>query len=277
MIQLITDSTADLGRELTTKYKVNVVPLPVTLNGREYRDGVDITTVELFEQVGITSRLPQTAAPSVGDFLRVFLLAQESLYIGISSQLSATHQNACLAAKECLPRDVRVIDSLNLSTGIGLLVLKAAEMRDRGCPIEEIEQAVRASIPKVRTSFVVETLEYLWKGGRCSAVEALIGSMLKIRPVIEVRPDGSLGVKDRVRGSRKKALSLILDEFESRLPDVDLSRVFVTHTGCQEDAQKVRQEIIRIAAPQEVLITEAGAIIASHCGPETIGLLYLLK
>jgi DegV family protein with EDD domain len=170
-----------------------------------------------------------------------------------------------------------VIDSLNLSTGIGLLVLKAAELQQQECSADEIQQQILASIPKVRTSFVVETMEYLYKGGRCTAIQALMGSMLKIRPIIEVHSDGTLGVKAKARGTRAKALQMLLDDLESHLPGLDRHRLFVTHSGCQADAEYLAQEIRRIVSPDEVRITLAGSVISSHCGPDTIGILYLMQ
>jgi DegV family protein with EDD domain len=168
-----------------------------------------------------------------------------------------------------------VIDSLNLSTGTGLLALRAADLRDQGCPAEEIERAVQASIPHVHTSFVVETMEYLYKGGRCTALQALMGSLLKIRPVIEIKQDGTMGVKEKLRGTRAKVLKSMLDDFETHIHHLDRARVFVTHCGCSEDALYVSEQIQDLVPEAEVIITEAGAVVSSHCGPGTIGILFL--
>jgi DegV family protein with EDD domain len=170
---------------------------------------------------------------------------------------------------------VRVIDSLNLSTGIGLLALKAAELRTRGISSGDIETSVNAARQKVRTSFVVETMEYLYKGGRCNALQAIVGSTLKIRPIIEVRKDGTMGVKGKARGTRQKALELLLADFETDLPRLDPDRIFVTHSGCDQDAEFLVEEIKRLCSPNEIRITSAGIVISSHCGPGTIGILYL--
>lgn len=276
MVHIICDSTADLGRELPERFDIRIVPLTVIHDGREYKDGVDLDTPGLFDLVSKTGQLPTTAAPSAGEFAQAFDVAGERLCITISSKLSAANQNARLASAE-LAGQVQVIDSLNLSTGIGLLVLLAADQRDQGKSAAEIERAVLEAVPKVRTSFVIETMEYLYKGGRCTAIQAFVGSLLKIRPVITVRPDGTLGVKDKIRGTRKKALDALLADLEGQLPHLDRRRIFVTHTGCDADAAYLAGEIERLAAPAEVLITTAGAVIASHCGPETIGILYLLQ
>lgn len=277
MIQLFTDSTADLGPELALRYNIRVIPLYVTIDAQTYLDGVNLSTAELFRSVQLTGQLPKTAAPSVAVFREAFGQSDECLYIGISSRLSATMQNALLAREACGSDRIYIVDSLNLSTGIGLLALKAADLRDQGLPAQEIYQHLNALVPKIRTSFVIETLDYLYKGGRCSAMENIVGSLLKIRPVIAVRQDGTLGVKGKTRGSRQKALQMMLDDFEANKAEINPERVFVTHTGCDNDAQYLRDELLKIAPIQEILITQAGAVIASHCGPDTIGIIYMLK
>jgi len=277
MIHILTDSTADLSPELLQRCHINVIPLSVFLDGRTYQDGVDVTLEELFQLVEETGQLPKTSAPSVADFIQFFSRQSESIYISISSKLSATHQNAVLAGQTLLGRTAHVIDGLNLSTGTGLLVLKAAELRDQGWPAAEIVAEIQASVPRVRTSFVIDTMDYLYMGGRCSAMQSIVGSLLQIRPVIEVRQDGTLGVKDKIRGSRKKALQSMLADFHSHLEQIDLHRVFVTHSGCIQDAAYLVEELRKMANIEEVCITTAGSVIASHCGPNTIGLLYLLK
>lgn len=276
-LHILTDSTADLGKDLAAEFGVDVIPLTVTLGENAYLDGIEIDQQKLFDLVAQAGILPKTAAPSVGEFSRFFERDGESVFIGISSKLSATIQNARLAAAEKGEGRVRVIDSLNLSTGIGLLALRAAELRAAGHSASEIEQDILACVPKVRTSFIIDTMEYLYKGGRCSALQALAGSVLKIHPIIEVRPDGTLGVKGKARGSREKGLQMMLDDFAADLERLDRRRVFVTHTACPEDAEFLKQEIIRLAAPGEVRITLAGSVIASHCGPKTIGILYMVK
>lgn len=276
MIHIVTDSTSDLNPEMIQKYSIGVVPLVVTVQEKTYRDQLDINIEELFHSVKETGQLPKTAAPAVTEFLRLFDQPGEVIFIGISSQLSATVQNAILAA-ETLGKPVRVIDSLNLSTGAGHLVMLAAELREQGCDADEIERAVRATIPKLRSSFTVDTLDYLYKGGRCTAIESVMASLLKIRPVIEVKPDGSLGVKEKLRGSRSKALHSMLQAFQADLENMDLHRVFITHTGCHADAEYLRAEIARMAPIEELDITLAGCVIASHCGPDTIGILYRVK
>jgi DegV family protein with EDD domain len=277
MVQIITDSTADLGRELTTQFGIQVVPLYVTMAGQTYRDGENMTIQDLFHSVERTGLLPKTAAPSAADFIQAFSSHEECIYIGISNKLSATMQNALLARESCDRGQIFIIDSLNLSTGIGLLLLKAADLRDMGLAAADITARVSTLVPKVRTSFIIETLDFLYKGGRCSAMQNLVGSLLHIRPVIAARPDGTLGIKTKTRGARQKGLQAMLDEFQENLAKVDLQRVFITHTGCDADAEYLKQELIKLAPIENILITTAGSVVASHCGPGTIGLLYMLR
>ena len=278
MINIITDSTADLSPEIASEFNLAIVPLLVTIGGKVYRDGVDIHQKELFALVEKNGELPKTAAPSVGEFTKAFDQAGESIFIGISSKLSATIQNARIAADMLPPGRVRVVDSNNLSSGVGLLVLLAAELRDRDLSAEQIEKEIIQSACKVRTSFVIDTMEYLYKGGRCTALQAMMGTMLKIHPIIEVRPDGTLGVKAKAHGTLHKGLQVLLDEFEAQLATLDPRRVFVTTTSDNElDVEFLVEGVRRIAAPQDIRVTRAGSVIASHCGPRTTGILFLVK
>jgi DegV family protein with EDD domain len=277
MIRIITDSTSDLGSDLIRRHRIEIVPLTVILKEKQYKDGQDIQTQQLFDYVKQYGELPKTSAVSVAEFIKAFQGSDEIIYIGISSQLSASFHNAELAVREMESKNIHLVDSLNLSTGIGLLVLKAAELRDVGKSAAEITESVQTAITTVRSSFVVDTLEYLYLGGRCSAITNLAGSVLQIRPVIEVRSDGTLGVKEKVRGSRARALQSMVAAYKCDIQLIDLHRVFITHTGCLEDAAWLEAELRKISQPEEICITTAGAVIASHCGPNTIGILYLLK
>ena len=277
MIQIITDSTADLSREIADRANVKVVPLSVIIGGGTYHDGQDIDQAKLFSLIQEAGELPKTAAPSIGEFHKMFDGPDESIFIGISSQLSATVQNAQISAQDFPEGKVRVIDSLNLSSGTGLLALAAADLRGRGLTAAEIETEIRGRLPKTRMSFMIATMEYLYKGGRCSAMENIFGTMLKIHPIIEMKPDGTLGVKNKAYGSRKKSIQLLMTDFEKHLDELDPRRVFITHTSPDEDAEYLKEEIIKLAAPQEVLITRAGSVVSSHCGPGTIGILYMVK
>ncbi len=276
MINIMTDSCADLSQELLNMYDIQSIPLHVLIKGIDYHDN-DLPLGQLFNSVDETSELPKTAAPSVQEFIEFFDSDNSAIYIGLSSQLSATMQNAALAAEELKKSDIFLIDSQNLSTGIGLQVLKAVDLKREGKDAAQIVSEIESMRSKVKTAFVIDTMEYLYKGGRCTGLQAFIGSMLKIHPVIHVRQDGSLGVLDKVRGNRKKALDRLLTGFEADLPDIDLKRVFVTHSGCEEDAKYLADRLNEISEIEHVHITVAGATIGSHCGPNTIGILYITK
>ena len=278
MVNIITDSTSDLGSGAAAEFKLTVIPLLVTIGGKTYQDGLDIHQDSLFTLIQEHNELPKTAAPSVGEFSKAFDQPGESIFICISSKLSATFQNARLAADMAPAGKIRVIDSLNLSTGVGLLALRAAGLRDRGLSAEKIEQELLASVPKLRVSFVIDTMEYLYKGGRCTALQALAGSVLKIHPVIEVRSDGTLGVKSKARGTLRKGYQMLLDDMEAHLPELDRERIFVTYTSTsEENVQLLLDEVRRIAAPRDLRVTRAGSVIASHCGPGTAGILYFVQ
>jgi DegV family protein with EDD domain len=277
MVQIITDSTSDLG-EMAKQRNIAVVPLSVNIAGKSYKDGVDIHAKQIFDLVAEVGELPSTAAPSAGDFEQAFNAADgESIYIGISSRISASVQNALVAAKNFPDGQVRVIDTLNLSTGAGILALRAADLRDQGLSAEEIEQRILADVPKGRSSFVIDTMDYLYKGGRCTAMQAFMGSMLKIHPVIGINEDGAMYVKEKARGARRKALQVMLDDFEANLEQIDLRRVSIPHTGCLDDAEWMVEEIRRMADPEEIFQAQTGAVVCSHGGPNTMGLLYFVK
>jgi len=277
MVKIIADSCCDLSPELIKKFDIEIIPLSVFINNRNYLDGVEISTAELFEAVKKSSSLPKTSAPPVAAFCEVFKKYPEFISFSISSKLSASFQSASIA-KQSLPNvKGSLIDSLSLSTGIGLLVLAAAEMAQKNESLEQITERINALIPKTNASFVIDTLDYLHMGGRCSSMEHLVGSLLKIRPVIEVKKDGTLGVKQKVSGSRKKALNLMLENFAKNKETIDPTHVFVTHSASPHDADYLCEELKKVMNIQNLHITEAGSTIASHCGPNTIGILYLNK
>lgn len=277
MVKIIADSTSDLTPELIQQNDLEIIPLSVFINGKDYLDGLEITSRKLFDLVERTNEFPKTSAPSIELYRSVFSRYDDLVYIGISSKLSASMQSSLIALETSDSSHKIAIDSMNLSTGIGLLVLKAAELSRKGKTVSEISNQISNLIPKIHTAFVIDTLDYLHKGGRCSAMEHLAASLLKIRPVIEVRRDGTLGVREKLGGSRKKALLSLVNEMRLHGQELDLQRVFITHCACPEDAEFLKIEIETLNLFEEILITEAGTTIASHCGPKTIGILYMTK
>lgn len=277
-IIISSDSCCDIGRELTEKRDIKILPLIVTMGEDSFIDGVTAEPSDIYKFVADTGILPKTAARSVSDFEEYFreLTADgsEVVHISISNQLSSTIDHAIIAA-ENVP-GVHIVDSLNLSTGIGLLVLMAADMRDEGKSAEEIVTVLNETVPKVSASFVVERLDYLYKGGRCSAVSALGANLLKLRPCIEVK-DGKMGVGKKYRGAMKLVLSnYISDLLKQQDLKVSRKRVFVTHTAMSDELDKYCVELVKETGLfDEVINTTAGGTITSHCGPNTLGVLFI--
>lgn len=277
-VKIFTDSTCDLSDQLLAENDISVVPLYITFDDASYRDSLDMTTEELYAKVDELGMLPKTSAPTPADFISAFRPYVEDdcdiLYIGLSSKLSSTIQNAVLASQEFSEGRVRVIDSLNLSTGIGILVMKAADLQKDWLSAAEIGDKIEQMIPKVKTAFTIDTFEYLYKGGRCSAIQGFLGGMLKIKPITKLE-DGKIVLTDKQRG-RKKALAALLEDIESNKGNLDESRVFVTHSMADEAAGYLKDELEAMGI-KNVVVTSAGCVISSHCGKETIGIIYLVN
>ena len=278
-VKITADSTCDLSDALLRRYHITLVPLYVSLGGRSYRDKFEISPAELYAYVDRTGMLPKTSAVPVKDYLDLFtpyvIAGREVVHFTISSSMSACYQNAVNAAKEL--GNVRVIDSANLSTGIGLLVLRAAELAGEGLDADRIVGEIEALIPKVETSFVIDTLKYLHKGGRCSSVAALGANLLSLKPCIEVK-DGAMVVGRKYRGSLENCLAAyVADRLRGRR-DLDLSRIFVTHSPLPpHTAENVIRQIGKLAPFEEILDTDANCTVCTHCGPGTLGILFLRK
>ena len=272
------DSTQDLSTDLLEKYSIAVHPLIVSMGDNVYADG-EVTPDDLYAYFNETGNLSKTAAPgpeSTENFLKQFVdEGYTVIHFSISSSMSATYNIHRMAAQEL--GNVYVIDSANLSTGIGLQVIYAAELLKAGKSAEEIVEAVKEYQKKVDASFVVDTLEYLHKGGRCSSVAALGANLLKLKPCIEVK-GGSMGVGKKYRG---KYSDVIVSYVKERLADkenIDGSRVFVTHSGCSRELIDSVVAAVKAEYPfKEVYVTRAGCVISSHCGPNTLGVLFARK
>jgi len=273
------DSTCDISPALFERYGVAMIPLYIALGDTAYRDGVDITPAELFSYVERTGELPKTSAPTVEDYAAVFRKltgeGREVVHIAFSSEMSASCSNASLAAEAV--GNVRVVDSRSLSSGSGLLVVKAAELAGQGLTAEEIAREVTRAVPNVEASFIIDTLEYLHKGGRCSSVAALGANLLHLKPCIEVQ-DGKMLVGKKYRGTLKKCLGQYVEDRLSGRAGIDTSRAFVTHTVQDPALVEHVMELIRQIVPfGELIETKAGGTISSHCGPGTLGVLFLRK
>lgn len=278
-IKITSDSTCDLSPELISRYQVEIVPLTIVKEGKPYRDGLEITPGDIFRHVDAGGDITSTTAVSVGEYRDVFArlspVHDAVIHINISAEFSSCHQNACIAAEEF--DNVYVVDSRNLSTGHGLVVLRAAELAEAGIPAGQIVETLRAMTGRVDASFILEQLKYLQKGGRCSAAAVLGANLLKLKPCIEVR-DGKMGVGKKYRGSFAHCLeSYITDRLANR-DDLDLRRVFITHSGVEPEILQLALDTVRRLQPfEEVCVTRAGCTVSSHCGPGTIGVLFVRK
>ncbi len=278
-VVITADSTFDFSPEMLEKYHVTSYPLSITLDDRVYRDGVDITPDDIYAQYREKKKLPKTSAVSPGEYKEFFedftKQGYAVVHINLSTGLSVTHNNALLAAQEL--EDVYPVDSLNLSTGIGLIVVRACEMRDSGMEAPAIVEELKKIIPLSRASFVLDTLEFLHKGGRCSGVAALGANLLKLKPCIEV-VDGKMIVGKKYRGKLDAVLEQYTRDKLAGRDDIDLSRVFITHSGISEDIiNHVKAVIHECCNFKEILVTRAGCTITSHCGPNTLGVLFMVK
>lgn len=279
-VKIIADSTCDLSRELIDKYDIAITPLSVILGEKTGLDGIEITPEDIYAHVEATGQLPKTSAINTEEYRRVFRHWQDEgcqiVQFCISSLFSSCYQNACTAAEGM--QNVYVVDTLNLSTGMGLLVLHAAEMAQKGCSASEIHQACTKLTAQVEASFVVNSIDYLYKGGRCSALSALGANLLRIKPCIEVT-DGRMVPGHKLRGNIGKVMQSYVEERLAGRKDIDLHRIFITHTQCDPaDVEAVRQKILQLQPGfEEILETTAGSTITSHCGPATLGVLFIRK
>lgn len=278
-IQITSDSTCDLSPALLQSYGVRIIPLSVIQGGTSYKDGVDIQPADIFAHVEQGGDLPTTSAVSVGEYRALFaeLSPQHEavVHITISADFSSCYQNACIAAEEF--GNVYVVDSRNLSTGHGLVVVEAALAARRGMAPDELVPFLRELTGRVEASFLIDRLDYMVKGGRCSAVAMLGANLLRLKPCIEVR-DGKMGVVKKYRGAFAKCLvDYVRERLEGRT-DLVPDRVFITHTTvAPEIVAAVRQAVEQYGPFAEILETDAGCTVSSHCGPGTLGILFIRK
>ena len=282
-VKIVSDSTCDLGKEILSNLNVDVIPLYIEHEGKMYKDSEDITTKEMYELIATSGKLTKTSCRAPEEF-RVFfenIFAQgydQIVYFGIGSTLSATYNNARLAALEFGEDKVFVVDSLNLSTGTGLLVYKACEFRDAGLSGSEIAQKITDLVPLVRSQFVIDKFDNLHKGGRCSGMAKVFGTMLRIKPNIKV-VKGKLEVARKPIGMKRGLLAMLQDiqeDFNNN--NVDLGHVMVTHSFADSDAQFVIPRLIDMGIPADKIVeTKAGCVVSTHCGEGTIGILYIVN
>ena len=280
MVRIISDSTCDLSKELLDKYEVDILPLHVILGDQDFEDGRSITPDEIYRWSVEHKQTPKTAAVSVEEAEKTFApyLAEgnEIVCFAISESMSSTANAMRLAAQKLNAEEkINVIDSASLSTGVGLLVIEAARMARAGMNARQIVEIIEKLKSRVRASFVVDTLTFLHRGGRCSGVAAFVGSTLKLHPRIAVE-NGKMAPGKKYRGRMSRAIMDYVKDMEDDLKNARKDRVFITHSGCdQADIDAVHAYLEGLHHFEEILTTRAGSVISSHCGPGTLGVLFI--
>lgn len=280
MVKIISDSTCDLCAELLEKYDISILPLHILLGEEEYEDGRNITIEEIYAWSEANKETPKTSAASIDSTIELFepyvKKGDEIVCFSISGSMSVSGNVMRMAAEQLeAESSIHVIDSQNLSTGIGLLVVEAAAMAKDGRTAREIVERMEELIPRVRASFVVDTLVYLHRGGRCSGLAAMAGGALKLHPRIQV-VDGAMQSAKKYRGSIDKVIMSYVKDMEEDLKTADKTRVFITHSGCDSEiVEQVREYLKGLDVFSEIWETRAGGVVSSHCGPGTLGVLFI--
>ena len=279
-IKILSDSTCDLPKELQERYDITLFPLTIIKDGENYRDNVTITPADIFAHVAAGGDLCSTAAGNVSEYQELFAQYADKydgvVHVNIGSGFSSSYQNACLAAMDY--DNIIVIDSQNISTGQGHVVLKAAQFAKECTTLEELKEKVEAIVPKVESSFVLDQLKYMAKGGRCSSAAALGANLLNLKPCIEVR-DGKMSVVKKYRGNYAKCLSNYVTDRLAGRDDIDKDLLFLTYTPVSDgDMDAVKTAISEHGSDfTSVVEATAGCTVSCHCGPGTLGVLLIRK
>ena len=273
------DSTVDLSAELKARYNVSYFPYHIIFEGKEYLDNVDITPPEIFAAYHARKSLPKTAAINIDEYVSYFSQwspeEYDVIHINLSSALSSSYQNAALAAD--IVGNVYAIDSRNLSTASGHLVIEAAKLAEQGMPAKEIAERVRAMVPLSHASFVLDNLEFMRAGGRCSSIAAFSATLLRLKPSIEVSNEtGSMRVAKKYQGDLGNVLVKYTKDQLAAYPDIVPERIFITHSGIDPKyVAMVRKAIEETMHFDEIYETVASCTISSHCGPNCLGVLFM--
>lgn len=278
-IKILSDSTCDLSKELLEQNDITLIPLTVVKDGKSFSDGIDITPADIFNHVAAGGDLCSTTAINMGEYQDWFAKYASDydgvLHVNIGSSFSCSYQNACLAAEEF--ENVRVIDSQNLSTGQGLVVLEACKLAKECNSLDELHQKVQAFTSRVEASFLLDELKYMVKGGRCSSAAALGANLLNLKPCIEVK-DGKMAVVKKYRGNYAKSLASYVKDRIADRDDLDRGTLFVTRTPVTDEClEAVKNAVDTYADFENIYWTEAGCTVSCHCGPGTLGVLFVRK
>ena len=281
-VAILTDSTSDLSKELLDKYDITVFPLHIHLGEKEYADGIDITPEEIYQWSEETKETPKTSALSLYDAKEYVKKALEKGEEVICFCLSEVMSSCCsvmhMAVVELEVEDrVFIVDSKNLSTGIGLQILAAAGLADKGMKAAEIVEKIKEMQPKIRSSFVVDNLTFLHRGGRCSGAAALAGNTLKLHPCIYVS-EGKMQAGKKYRGKMDKVILNYVEDIRAELSEARKDHIFITHSGCEAGLiEQIKKELEDMHYFENIYVTRAGGVISSHCGPGTLGVLYVAQ
>ncbi len=279
-VKILSDSTCDLSEELKERFHVEVIPLHVILGKEVYEDGINVTPQEIIAWVDRTKEAPKTAAPApeeiIGIFQEQLKQYREIVCFSIAAGMSASNASMHIAAKELDAENrIHVIDSANLSSGMGLLVMEAAELAQNGADGKTIAERIETLKPLVRSSFVVDTLMYLYRGGRCSGLTALAGTTLRLHPQISIQ-NGEMKAGKNYRGSIGRVTMKYVREMEKNLLSAQPKRICITHSPCNKETEKKVYDFLKsLNHFGEICITDAGGVVTSHCGPETLGVFYI--
>lgn len=278
-IVVTADSTCDLPKDLIDKYKIKTYPYTIILNEKAYKDNVDITPSVIFDTYYNDGILPKTSSINVGEYMEFFKPLVEDghkiIHINLGSSLSSSHQNALIAATSF--EDVYPIDSSNLSSGTGLLVLKAAELVTKGLDIVNIVDELNKYTKNIHSSFILDTLDFLFAGGRVSKLTSVGSNMLKIKPVIEVSnsQNGSMSSGMKYRGSIEKVIPKYIKDKLSQYDNINEDKIFIAQAGLDEECLNIATETIKSIYPSSTITyTTASCTISTHCGPKTLGLFF---
>ncbi len=280
-IRIVADSTCDLSEELIQKYDITINPLSIIMDEKSYFDGIEVKPEEIFAWANKNKTTPKTSAVNIQRSQQILAPFMENgddiIFFGISSKMSGTCGIVKMIGTQNEYDRLFVVDSQNLSTGIGLQVIRAAELAVAGHTAGEIIADIEANKTNVRASFVIDTLTFLARGGRCTALTALMANTLRLHPMIVVH-DGTMGVTKKFTGKMEVALNKYFESLKKDLANADPKRVFITHSGCSETIiQAMYDKVASLGYFEEILITQAGGVISSHCGPNTLGILFYVK
>lgn len=279
-IVLSIDSACDLDPKLISQYQIKCCPFNILLDGKLYKDGQDIFPFDIYKIYSEKKLLPKTSSINVGEYISYFESLNNDkndiIHINLSSGISSTYQNCCIAAREV--ENVYPVDSLNLSTGISILVIEAANMIRRGLDAAAVQKELSSLVYKIKSSFVVDDLEFLKAGGRCSSIASFGARVLNIKPCIEVKQDGKMLLGKKYRGTFDNVILKYTDDILCNIESIDKKQIFITHAGTSDEYINIVYDKLESTHYfDKIYIQCAGCTVSAHCGPNTLGLMYMIK